>query len=865
MGSTTYRLPRAVIPVDYDVTLDASPRRSGFAGNLVLTARVAQPTASFELNVIELSVSDVSARVAGKKVTGKARRHPDRETVELVFPRELPRGKVVVSLTFKGKLNPSMHGLYLAKDGADRAVVSQCEAPDARRIFPCFDEPDLKATVKWTVRTDPGLTVITNGVAAGRSRARGTPVREVHVFKRTRVIPSYLFAVTIGEFEATRVKRVAGVPCRVVTGPGKLGQTGFAEAVTSFVLPWYEDYFGQRYNYQKLDQVAVPGFDAGAMENVGAIFYRQSVLLMAPGTTSWHAQKRIAEVVAHEIAHQWFGNLVTMKWWDDLWLNEAFATWIAFKVTDRWKPEWRIWDEYLFEKEGALEADALVNTHPIYAEVKTPAEATELFDVITYEKGGGVLRMAESYLGEERFKDGIRRYQAAFKNGNAAGRDLWQKLGEASGEPVDELMQSWIGQPGFPLVTVSASEEGGNTVLHLSQRRFFASPGELSHDRDQTWPIPLLVRYDAGDGPRVERALLRDREGTVTLLGRARWVFPNDRATGFYRVRLSDELLSGLLREGLASLDPASRMSLIDDQWALVRAGLSDIERFMDILEAFRGERDYAVVRVMASRLGWLEQRLVSDADRDLLRDFARWLLRGQLDELGWDAAPDEGEARAVRRAAVINALGDTGREAAVLDEAEARVHVEMADPRAVDPNLAGVAAALGALRGGRERLDEYVSVFLARKKERAAPELQARYLGALGYFEDPRAAKKVLSLCLDGTVPQEQLRTVLTPLLTRRATQRETWAFLKKSWTTLGPRVGLMGVSRLVEATGALPVDLADDVAAFFAKNPVDEAKRALAKALEAMALRRELLAREGPRLSRWLRQRGERAGVAG
>jgi len=853
MTSTRYRLPRNVIPLDYDVHLAASPKRAGFDGALTLTARVLAPTATIELHALDLTVGHVTLGAGKLHQKGRVRVRRERETIELVFAKALAPGKHIVTLAFRGKLNPSMHGLYLARDGAERAVVSQCEAADARRIFPCFDEPDLKATLRWRVLTDADLTVISNGALVRRQKKRGTAL-ELHTFARTRVIPSYLAAVAIGRFEGSVKERVAGTPCRVWCGTGKLEQTGFAREVTAHALPYLQEYFGQKYNYGKLDQVAVPGFDAGAMENVGAIFYRQGLLLMQPGAASWGARKRIAEVIAHELSHQWFGNLVTMTWWDDLWLNEAFATWVAFKTVDAWQPTWRMWDEFLESQEAALEADALASTHPVYAPVHSPAEATELFDVITYEKGCAVLRMVESYVSQTAFRDGIRRYQTAFKNGNARGLDLWTKLGEASGEPIGALMQEWITQPGFPLVSVDASTIDGRTALRFLQRRFFANPNETEKPPRQRWSIPLVLRYDGGHGPTTLRVLLSDAEQTVTLPTSAAWVYPNDDAASFVRLRLSDELLAAVLAHGLRALSPATRKSLIDDQWALVRAGLSTSAKFMDVLLAFAGERDYVVVRTLVARLAHLEQRLVREEERPLLRAFARHLFGAQVVELGWDNEPQEPEERGARRASVISALGDLGRTPAVLDEAERRVELEIHDPTALDANLAGTLVALGALRGDARRLARYVEVYLRRKQAKAAPELQARYLAALTYFEDPAAVDQVLAHCLDGTVPQEQLRTVLAPMLGRRAAQHRTWAFIKDNWDVIGPRVGLMGVSRLVESCGSLPVELADEVASFFAAHPVDEAKRALAKAEEALALRRELVQREAARLSEWL-----------
>jgi len=422
------------------------------------------------------------------------------------------------------------------------------------------------------------------------------------------------------------------VPC--LAGVGKSDLTDFAQDVTAQVLPWYEDYFGHRYNYQKLDQVAVPGFDAGAMENVGAIFYRQSLLLMKVGATSWGAQKRIAEVIAHELAHQWFGNLVTMKWWDDLWLNEAFATWIANKAVDVWKPDWRMWDDYLEAKESALVADALVNTHPVYTPVKTPAEATELFDVITYEKGCAVLRMCESYLGDATFRKGIKAYMAELKNKNAAGADLWRHLGDASGEPVGELMSSWVVQEGFPLISVSMVDD---KHLRIKQRRFYSEAAAMKRESSQTWTIPMVIRFGGPTGKQAtHRHLLRQAEEIIELPAAAQWVHANADASGFYRVEMDTATLSALLRKGLPHLMPSERMTLIEDQWALVRNGRGTIGNFLNTLSALRGDSDHIVSRSIASRLGGIYNSMVSDAEASRFAALVRWFFGPQMRHSVW-------------------------------------------------------------------------------------------------------------------------------------------------------------------------------------------------------------------------------------
>ncbi len=849
------RLAGDISPVAYTIELCASPRRRTFTGQVTIRLRCLTPTTVIELHARDLRLADVEVRQRGRRQRPAIALDREQQLARLTLARPLGRGPAELRLAFRGRLSTGMHGLYLAKDGSDRAVVSQCEASDARAIFPCFDEPRFKASLTWTVRTDPGLQVITNGPLRSLRR-RG---RECwHRFAPTRPIPTYLAAVTIGDYEATPPERIGRVPCRVVCGRGKLPHTAFARAVTRFCLPWYERYFGHRFPFRKLDQVAVPGFDAGAMENAGAVFYRQGLLLMQPGTTSWAAEKRIAEVVAHELAHMWFGNLVTLAWWDDLWLNEAFATWVAYRAVDRWQPEWRLWDDTLEARQAAMAVDALCNTHAIYAPVDSPAAATEMFDLITYEKGCAVLRMAEQFLGAPAFTAGLRRYMRKHAYANAEGADLWAALGQSTGQPVAELMQSWIMQPGLPLVTLSTEPGSGGRRLRLTQRRFFAHPRPASTPDPARWQIPLLLRWADADGAHQRRLLLTEPEQSVELPAPAEWCFPNADAVGFFRVQLEPPLLDALVGAGLAHLRPAERVALLEDQWALVHAGLARSDQFMRVLAALHDEADHVVTRAMAARLSYLDNFLVDDQARPRFAQFVRELVAAPWASLGWEGAADEAPQRSSRRATLVHLLGHVGQDPEIQRRALALCRREMADPRAVHPDLAPVVIHLAARTGDRGRLDQFVRTYLARRRMRLAPELQARYLHALARFEEPRAVDRVLRLCLDGTVPQDQLRLLLSPLLHGRSTGRRAWAFIKQHWTELMPLVGDMALPRLVESVGNLPLDLRDDVERFFTAHPVPAAQRAVHKALEALDLRRELWRREAAHLSTWLQQGG-------
>ena len=373
---------------------------------------------------------------------------------------------------------------------------------------------------------------------------------------------------------------------------------------------------------------------------------------------------------------------------------------------------------------------------------------------------------------------------------------------------------------------------------------------------DQIWALPLEIAYDLGNGMAMHQVLVTEREQVVPLPhgGKATWVYPNAHATGFYRLQMDDASLQALLTHGLLQLSASARLSFIEDQWALVRCSLAHVDPFMDVLAAMHGESDYAVLRTLTSRLAYLHEVLVSEHDEEAFAAFVRHLLGHHLSEVGWDPEADESPTRSVRRATVIDALGELGRDESVLHEAWSRVQGEMDDPGSCEPNMAGVIVSLGAQTGDKQRLKKYVATYQQRKKAGLAPELQSRYLQALSAFEDPKVVDAVLELSLDGTVPQEQLRVVLVPLLSRRKTQMATWKFIQKHWEQIGPRVGAMGMARLVESTGALPQSQREHISAFFKKNPVPEAERALQKALETIDLRHELVKREAPRLQEWL-----------
>src|SRR2546421_9834629 len=522
-----FRLPTDCKPVRYSAHLAPDLAKGTFEGRMELEVRLQAPRREIHLHGIGLDVKRARARVQDRALKAAIAADAESETITLRFDEELPPGNAMLDLAWSGNFSPGLRGLYRAGPLA----VTQFEAADARRVFPCFDEPAFKA--RWNLQLvglPDGLTALSNGAVIKDQKEPGGG-RTVQ-FAGTAPLSSYLVVFCIGELASSPEKKARAYPVRTWAVPQKQALTAFGQEVACAVLPLLEDYFGQPYAYGKVDQVGVPDFEAGAMENAGCITYREVALLLDPKTAPLNIQKRVAEAITHELSHQWFGNLVTMVWWDDLWLNEAFATWMAYKIVDRWKPGWRVWMDFEVGKGAALHLDALKSSHAIRAEVRNAEEAGESFDAITYEKGGAILRMVEAWLSEDRFREGIRLYMRRHREANATADDLWGALADASGEPILELANAWIRQVGYPLVSVATR---GRKVT-LRQRRFFSDPEARENGSPTRWLVPVVLRIGTGSGTQERRELIRSPEQEIDLGMEPSWVLGNAGARGFYRV-----------------------------------------------------------------------------------------------------------------------------------------------------------------------------------------------------------------------------------------------------------------------------------------------------------------------------------------
>lgn len=852
MSTSTYRLPSHASPRRYDVQLDAQLGREEFGGHVIIALQLHEANDTIDLHARDLTVTDANLIIDGQSYPAIVTIDPDNERIILQFSQAFPVGEASLSLTFSGKVSQNLKGLYLAQNRPEQVLCTQCEATDARAIFPCFDEPTFKAQFAFEITT-PDAVVLANGPLLSVTDNHTTKTWK---FAPTKTMSSYLVALVIGDLASTVEQTVNGIPLRVWAMRGKEQLGTFALEYTARLLPWYEDYFGAAYHYDKYDQVAVPGFAAGAMENSGLVLFRQELLIMAQESSSWKQEKNIAHVIAHEFAHMWFGNLVTMQWWDDLWLNEAFAEWISYRVISEISPEYRLWDDFEGAQNFALAADALESTHAIYSPVETPAQAQELFDAITYLKGCAVLRMLENFLGPETFRDGLRTYMQEFAERNARGSDLWRHLQAASQQPVTQIMESWILQGGHPCVTVALETRNGQHQLQLSQKRFFTNP-QAPRDNHQLWHIPLVIRYADDTGTHVIRHVLADATGKLTLQvnGDLRWCYLNADQIGFYRQSFAGTLLNKILVH-LDKISPSEQMGLLGDQWALTRSGHQPITQFLEVLAAMASRSDnYNLLFEIVEHLHTLEQMVEDLGNASVLGQFRQWvksLFDERLKALGFEPRPGESTEVSQQRISVINAMTTLAHDPEVVAQAGVLAEREAVDPQSVDPNLAATIVAVNAQFGDGELFKKHVDIYQARKANGAPPQTVTRYLYSFASFRAPELVTQTLSLLDEGIAPKEAMLPVLGQMLTARHSQLAAWQYIKNNWLTI-KEIG-MGASGLIKNAGKLPYSMRNDFVEFCEANVKGIADMSYAQALETMDLLAEFQARTKHELVMWL-----------
>jgi puromycin-sensitive aminopeptidase len=828
-----HRLDPGVRPSRVRLHVDLDPNSGrAFRGEVEIDVSLDSPRSTLRLHAAQLRVSRARIEVAGRTLRGTITPNPEIEMISVRFGERIPAGEATLHLTFAGTLRRDLCGLYGVTVARRKYAFTQLEATDARKFFPCFDEPTMKARFRISVSTRRKNTVLSNApVEWSENRPAGR--KTVH-FAQTPPLSSYLIALAVGELESSRVTRAGRTEIRLWHTPGKAHLTRFGLEATRECLLRLERYFGLPYPYAKLDMVAVPDFEFGAMENAGAVFFRETLLLIDPQRATLGEKKRAAEVICHELAHMWYGDLVTMTWWDDLWLNEAFATWMAFRIVDDWKPEWKMWHDFQHGRAAALQQDSLRHTHPIYCVVDTADEANENFDLITYEKGASVVRMLERYLGPTTFRKGVRRYIRRHREGNTVAGDLWQALSEASNQKVETIARSWIEQEGYPVVRVSVEKKRGSFYVALAQERFtLQAPKKATSEK---WTVPWVGRIGqsrSGRGRLVRGLLTKQRTSIAIGRTRPRFVYGNADEGGFFRPAHGPLELAALTNS-LHSLPAVERMGLADHQWALVRAGRAQISGFLDLVASFANERDPDVLAVLRQPLGFIANSLIPDAAPELENGFRAWLIdtfAPAFDESGWKPRRGESESDKVRRASLLAIVGGAAGSKPVAREAVKRCDAYLKSRRSLDANLADGVVSLAARHGGRRRFEQ----FLAAAATSDTPQEKRRFLLATADFRDPKVVDATLAMSLTERVPTQDVIFLLSRLMANPAARERTWAFIKRRWPRLRKRMPSLFAGRLIEATPSLLTPAyRRDVARFFRENPVPSGDRALRQALE-------------------------------
>ena len=856
IASQAQRLPVNTVPESYHITLAPNFDKDNFSGEETIQIRVLKPTSSIVLNALDIQFHDVSVTNNGHTQAAKVFLDKEKEMASLTVADAVPEGPATIHIRYTGILNNQLRGFYLSKTDGRKYAVTQFESTDARRAFPSFDEPAYKATFEITAIVDKADTAISNNPIAS-DEPGPTPGKHTIRFKTTPKMSSYLVALAVGDFEYVEGS-ADGIPIRIWTTPGKKKMSNYALQVAEQCVKYFDDYFGIRYPFEKLDLIGLPDFAAGAMENTGAITFRDALLLVDDKNAPTETYKEIGAVISHEIAHQWFGDLVTMRWWDDIWLNEGFATWMETKPLVAWKPEWHMELDDVLDSGNSLNIDSLQNTRPIHQAAETPAQIEELFDGIAYGKAAAVLRMLESYLGPETFRAGVRAYLKSYSYGNATETDFWSALARASNKPVERMMPTFVNQPGAPLVSIHSQCQGGTTKATLSQRRYYYDRRLLDAASNELWIVPVTLKAPGGDNQE-KTVLLTEKTQTFDWPGCSPWVFANGGAQGYYRTGYDSGTFQSMSRNVEKDFSPAERIVLIRDAWAAVRTGQQPIGDFLELADGLQSERTAKVVQQMNSELDYIGEYLVNDSDRAGYQSFVRTLLEPIQKELGWEVSAAEDTNRKDLRAFVMFTLGYTGRDPEVLAKARQLTLREIDHAGSVDPSLVDAVFNLSATVGDAALYEK----MMLHVNENQAPEQYYRYLYSLARFREPMLLQRTLNFALSPAVRSQDSLNLIAAVMASRAGEKLGWEFVRSHWGQIEKIMGGYNTGGIVATTGDFcDAGLRDEVKQFFTEHPVPTAERSLRQALERVNYCIDLREHQSPALAAWLQSNGASSG---
>jgi aminopeptidase N len=855
---TPGKLPKEVIPIEYSVRIVPNIDKLTFTGTETVKLNVRCPVRQLLLNALEIEVADASIdgnalSASGIKINKK------NELLSLALPSELAAGEHTLALNFAGKINQQGQGLFYIPyqehgSGTKKIMLgTQFEPTDARRFFPCWDEPVFRARFQLTTVVPKNWVAVSNMPIESEKKIAGE--REIR-FAATPPMSSYLNVFVAGELDLIE-SRSGPTQIRVIATKGKAEMGRYALEATAQILKYYNDYFGVPYPLPKLDQIALPGGFGGAMENWGGITYYESALLFDPKNSSAETKQNIYEVLAHEMAHQWFGDLVTMAWWDNLWLNEGFASWMGTKCTAHFNPEWEVWlrrnlprdptRRVGIAREQAMESDARSTTHPIQQPIVTEAEANSAFDDITYKKGQSFLRMLESFLGEDVFRDSVRRYIGAHKYSNSTTADLWNALSEGSKKPVGEIAAGWTEQPGFPIVRVKRGE--GDRVA-LTQERFTVN---FSNAPPLKWKIPLTYGVV---GEASGTLLMTSETDSLPNISADRALKLNLKGAGNYRVQY-DGTSWNLLLQALPHLGGEDRVNLLSDAWALVMANRAPVSLYFGLVEQLPASPDLAEREQIINVLDFINRLLIGSPERKQFQPYARSLLRPTFDALGWEphgSGADELPAARNLRASVITALGDLN-DSAIIAGCRERFEKYLVDPQALAPDLRPPVLAVVGRYADERTWNELHELGL----KTTSIEEKQNYYNAMAGAIDPKLVKKTLPISLSNELPTSRAIFLVSRVARQSDHPDMAWDFAKANMKALLAKTDALGATRYAPSlfTFFAESSRADELRTYAKTNLPETSAPEVGKAVDEIQFRTEFRKRLANQLNTWIEKK--------
>lgn len=845
---TPGKLPKDVVPKSYDIHIKPEIAKHAFTGSETVVIEVSQPvkTITLNANAITIPSAKLLSDTGEMQQTATVALNSKEQTATLAFDHEITAGTYTLALDFAGTINEAGQGLYYVTyrdegNGEEKTMLStQMEPTDARRMFPCWDEPSFRARFRLTATVPENFTTVSNMPIEGERPTNGG--KEVR-FGETPSMASYLVVFCAGELDAIHGE-ADGVKIGIYTTKGKAGTGRYALESAEKILHYYNEYFGIEYSLPKLDLIAVPGGFGGAMENWGGIVFYESTLLFDPTKSSEETKERIFGITAHEMAHQWFGNLVTMAWWDHLWLNEGFASWMGTKCSDHFNPQWELRVRANGSKEQAMATDSLSTTHPIQQLVKTEAEAQSAFDEITYQKGQAFIGMLESYLGEDTFRAGIRNYMQSHQYSNSTTTDLWNALGTASNRPVSDVAASWTQQPGLPIVSLRRTDSG----LSISQERFTI---HQTNPKMLTWKIPIAYRtLPIGQNEsEIKVTLLAQESATLPDLAATQAVKLNAGNRGFYRVQYDPAYFQQLLA-AMTQLPDADKMNLLCDSWALVQAGRGSVADYFQLVEAVRMDTNLAVWEPIIHALSAIDNLYRGSSDRAAYRTYVRTILKPVFDRVGWEPRPSEKVTDGLLRVALVKALGEFD-EPEMVAEASFRFQKFLNDPASLAPDLRLPVFDIVGRSADRKTWEQLHK--LGRETQNIGEK--RNFYSAMALAR-PFAAD-TLALALGTELPTVAGIGLIQTVADCGEEPERAWKFIQEHRAALDKKLDSLGQIRFVPAVAGAFNDAAhaDELEDYARKTLPPDSQSKVNKVAETIRFKADFKARLLPQIAEWIK----------